>query len=342
MSALPHTHRRAFTLIELLVVIAIIAVLIGLLLPAVQKVREAANAMVCASNQRQLGIATHNYHSDHKKLPAGNYGSDNRSRDGTYVGVHYVLLPYLEQDSLQTGFRDTALVRTSQQLRAVPKNTAPHWTTQVANLQPETGQARFSLFSCPSDALYDQPTGLFPGYAWQRVIDSDTATGPIMSYNGFVSLDIGQQLGRTSYVGVMSGQNAVSATQRQRLPGLLGLNTNLTLGQVTVKDGTSNTLLFGEVALSCPETVFKQFPLAWVGIGSMPTYGGLNRTMQGFSSNHAAGVQFCFADGSVRTLRFTPETQFDNPSSWTPEYLSLQALAGWKDGIRIDYELLID
>src|SRR5437762_8097759 len=101
MSLPGYKHRTAFTLVELLVVIAIIAVLIGLLVPAVMKVREAANRLSCSSNLKQLALATHAYHDSEGRFPCGQfqgpYGEGPDSRAWSWLAR---LLPYMEQDNL--------------------------------------------------------------------------------------------------------------------------------------------------------------------------------------------------------------------------------------------------
>ena len=112
--------RAAFTLIELLVVIAIIAVLIGLLLPAVQKVREAAARMSCTNNLKQMGLALHNYHDANNKFPWGH-------QDSTIFSLPWAvfILPYIEQGSLYNKFDTTKNFND-------PVNQGPHAATRVS------------------------------------------------------------------------------------------------------------------------------------------------------------------------------------------------------------------
>jgi prepilin-type N-terminal cleavage/methylation domain-containing protein len=146
-------RRRAFTLIELLVVIAIIAILIGLLLPAVQKVREAAARAQCSNNLKQVGLAMHNYHDANGTLPygegPGNPADPITTRRGCCWGDWQTLiLPYIEQQAMFNGYKNLggndikgmAITGTSIRLRYGDSPNVENVTSQ-----------RLKILTCPSD-----------------------------------------------------------------------------------------------------------------------------------------------------------------------------------------------
>jgi prepilin-type N-terminal cleavage/methylation domain-containing protein len=357
---------RGFTLIELLVVIAIIALLMALLLPAIQKVREAANKMICASNLRQIGVAAHNYHNDYGKLPPGYYGPTFppfspviSSVQAQNVGCLAVLLPYLEQDNLYKRFVGT------------PQLNLRTGDVGWFFLGPPSAasQTKIKVFKCPSDNV-DEIVGV--GTLVEFVADVDTVMnqcrlGPALLLVGPAV----QTIGRTNYVGV-SGSfaplcNATTPNPLGLSPapifgnydGLLGNRTDVTLGQVSVLDGSSNTLMFGE-GLGSQGVGARDLVWSWMGVGQTGTVLGLGRSnVPGwplsparpganhlrFSSRHAAVVQFCFGDVSTRGIRFGNtawhgDTTVTPPA--TPDWALLQQLAGRKDGYNSDVSSILD
>jgi len=297
--------RRAFTLIELLVVIAIVALLIGLLLPAVQKVREAAARAKCQNNLKQIGLAAQNYASAHDgQLPPGILGTPDLSAtvNAQYVGCLAQLLPYLEANALY-----------EQMMSGVPANylnvdyvgTAWFYESSVWQAANNT----VSTFLCPSD--YSQS-------ATNQLVGLEVMLyGGQGIYDGYYFPNI-QTLGRTNYLGVM-GYLGMGAGY-DNLAGLLGnrSRTNLSL----VPDGASNTLLFGEAIGDSPGGN-PTWSFTWMGVGCMPTHFGLAPASEGwqqFNSNHKGIVQFCLADGAVRAI------------STNADYNSFLYASGYQDG----------
>jgi prepilin-type N-terminal cleavage/methylation domain-containing protein/prepilin-type processing-associated H-X9-DG protein len=134
-------RRRGFTLIELLVVIAIIAILIGLLLPAVQKVREAAARIQCANNLKQMGIALHAYHDANQRLPQGNstYTGGLAPYEDSWTWMAYIL-PYVEQDNV------------ANQARAFATSGGTNWYSWY---NPACS-VKMKVFTCPADSRGQQ------------------------------------------------------------------------------------------------------------------------------------------------------------------------------------------
>lgn len=314
-----------FTLIELLVVIAIIAILIGLLLPAVQKVRSAAARISCENNLKQIALASMNFESAYGFLPPGNclipqYGGSWASSQGSGAGTLTFLLPFMEQGPIAN--------QLPQSLLQNPPTSIPagiFWWYSNFNPAYAMGQVQVKSYVCPADGIgTGAPLGPwvllyvtgssygFEGVYWGG--PSSIAPGNYASSCGTISN------APDGFFGPLCG------------PYFTDSRTKIT----TIIDGTSNTIGFGET-LGDTDRGQRNWVPSWMGGANMPLYWGLREPSAWYTygSYHDAMVNFAFCDGSVRPIR-----KGVGASPYSSDWYALNYAGGMNDGGVINYSLL--
>lgn len=288
-------RRAAFTLIELLVVIAIIAALIGLLLPAVQKVREAAARTKCQNNLKQLALAAHNFHDNYQFLPFARGGG--ALRQSTWAAL---VLPFIEQGPLWSLFTNPSINGSTYAMEtqgALPQVTLHHLARDQFKA---TGalKTQVPVFICP--ARRPQAT----------ISDTLDGSGNINPTTGAYTEGI------TSDYAVNLG-SGITTEERDKGAFLFSDSTR-GLAFDKFSDGLSNTFLFGEKQVQAGQfgkgwsdfTVYSGRKAASSGRHAGPAFPlalGPNDPVPGetgpFGSVHTGIVLFAFGDGRVQSLR---------------------------------------
>ena len=331
-------RRHAFTLIELLVVIAIIAILIGLLLPAVQKIREAANRMKCTNNLKQIGLGIHNYESAFGYFPTAGGQSQSIDIPTNTAGFEtkgwgYQLLPYIEQDSL---------FRIGQQTGAFG------WNAAIGKAMVEVP---VKMYQCPSRGNGRQSVTM----PWGSVYQMNDYAGVMVEWlnaSDWQNTDTASSNTEQAFGGIIAKGGQYNPT-----PANIKKFGAVTFG--SVNDGTSNTIAIMEKSVNSkfsrpenwdwwelpgwahgadwpnmrlignwmPLVQDNQQRLDWWYLGTI----GNSKTMEfGFGSAHASIVNALMGDGSVRGIKMSSNAC--GSASWSDSSCVLYHLGGRADG----------
>ena len=262
--------RRGFTLIELLVVIAIIAVLIGLLLPAVQKVREAANRMNCSNNLKQIGLALHGYHDAYQRLPF--------AAGGQLMSVFTAILPHVEQDPIARRYDPSRRPSDPPNREIVSQPLKVYLCPSMPVPRVPPAATNYSSYGACAGSVY----------AW-----ADTAPAVYGAFDGIIFrqtpanpspirlMDITDGTASTFLVGEMS-YNLYDPATGTRDNG----NAAWPMGYPSCSFGTTYVPMNTKVIVPTSDPVWRE-----------------KTGTAAFRSDHAGGCNFVFADGSVRFVR---------------------------------------